>query len=85
MVRAAAKNFQDVVTITDKSDYFGLIEEMNKNKGCTKLQYRELAASRAFDYVAYYDSLIAEWLNKKLDIKYPKYKTFTGKKIHELR
>ena len=85
MVRAAAKNFQDVVTITEKSDYFGLIEEMNKNKGYTKLQYRELAASRAFDYVAYYDSLIAEWLNKKLDIKYPKYKTFTGKKIHELR
>ena len=44
MVRAAAKNFQDVSIITDKKDYSSLITEINKHKGSTSLKFREQMA-----------------------------------------
>ncbi len=85
MVRAAAKNFKDVVIITEKNDYFNLISEMKKYKGSTSLKFRELMSSKAFNLTAYYDSIIADWLNKKLNISFPDKKTFFGKKIEQLR
>ena len=85
MVRAAAKNFKDVTTITDKDDYIELINELKKYKGKTSIQFRERMASKAFNLIAYYDSIIAEWFNENLDIKFPKYKTLFGEKINSLR
>ncbi len=85
MVRAAAKNFKDVTIITDKSDYPELINELKRNKGKTSLNFRERMASKAFGLTSYYDSIIAGWLNEKLDIKFPKLKTVFGRKIEKLR
>ena len=85
MVRAAAKNFKDVTIITDKDQYFKLIEELTKNKGKTNLIFREKMASEAFNFTAYYDSIISNWFNQKLDIKFPKQKTFFGKRMEKLR
>ena len=85
LVRAAAKNFQDVVIITDQKDYGYLINELNKNKGTTSLKFREEMASKAFGLTAYYDSIISNWLNEKLNIIFPDKKTFFGKKISQLR
>ena len=85
MVRAAAKNFKNVTIITDKSDYLDLIKELKKNKGKTSLIFREKMASKAFNLTAYYDSIIAEWFNTKLGIKFPERKTFFGKKLEKLR
>ena len=85
MVRAAAKNFKDVLIITDKKDYNLLISELNKNKGKTYLKFRESMACKAFGLTAYYDSIIANWFNKKLSITFPDKKTIFGKKITQLR
>ncbi len=85
MVRAAAKNFKDVTIITNKNDYQSLIEEMKKNNGKTSLKFRELMSSRAFGLTAYYDSMIANWFNERLKIKFPQKKTIFGKKIQNLR
>jgi phosphoribosylaminoimidazolecarboxamide formyltransferase/IMP cyclohydrolase len=85
MVRAAAKNFKDVLIITEKDDYSNLISEMKKYKGGTSLNFRELMSSKAFGLTAYYDSIIANWFNKKLNIKFPNRKTIFGKKIQQLR
>ena len=41
-------------------------------------------ASKAFSLTSYYDSIIAGWLNEKLDIKFPKLKQFL-EKIEKLR
>ena len=41
MVRAAAKNFNDVVIITDKKDYQNFIKNLKKYKGRTSLKFRE--------------------------------------------
>ena len=85
MVRAAAKNFKDVSIITDKKDYNALVSELNKNKGSTSLKFREQMASKAFGLTAYYDSIVSNWLNKKLNIIFPERKTIFGKKISQLR
>jgi len=85
MVRAAAKNFKDVSIITNKNDYNSLINELRKYNGGTSLQFREHMASKAFDLTAYYDSVVSNWFNKKLNIKFPETKTIFGKKLAQLR
>ena len=85
MVRAAAKNFNNVTIITNKNDYTHLIEEIQKNKGATTLKFRELMSSRAFGLTAYYDAMIANWFNKKLNIQFPERKTIFGKRLQQLR
>ena len=85
MVRAAAKNFKNVLIITNKNDYIDLVNEIEKNKGKTSLNFREYMSSKAFGLTAYYDSMIANWFNQKLNIKFPERKTIFGKKFKELR
>ncbi len=85
IVRAAAKNFNDVSIITDKKDYAKLIAELAKNKGSTTLKFRENMANKAFGLTAYYDSIISNWFNKKLNITFPEKKTIFGKKVNQLR
>ena len=85
MVRAAAKNFKNVTIITSKDDYGSLIKELETLRGKTSLKFRELMSSKAFGLTAYYDAMIANWLNKKLKIQFPERKTIFGKKLKELR
>ena len=85
MVRAAAKNFNNVSIITNKDDYKDLITEIERNKGSTTLKFRELMSSKAFGLTAYYDAMIANWFNKKLKIEFPERKTIFGRKLQELR
>ncbi len=85
MVRAAAKNFNNVTIITNKNDYGSLIEELENLKGKTSLKFRELMSSKAFGLTAYYDAMIANWFNKKLKIEFPERKTIFGRKLQKLR
>jgi phosphoribosylaminoimidazolecarboxamide formyltransferase / IMP cyclohydrolase len=85
MVRAAAKNFNNVAIVTSKNDYSLLIKEIEKNKGATTLKFRELMSSKAFGLTAYYDAMIANWFNKKLNIQFPERKTIFGKRLQQLR
>jgi len=85
MVRAAAKNFKNVVIITNKDDYSQLINELKKYKGGTSLKYREIMSSKAFGLTAYYDSMIANWFNEKLKIEFPERKTIFGRRLKKLR
>ncbi|MDB9761042.1 bifunctional phosphoribosylaminoimidazolecarboxamide formyltransferase/IMP cyclohydrolase [Pelagibacteraceae bacterium] len=85
MVRAAAKNFKNVLIITNKDDYSDLTNEINKNKGRSTLEFREYMSSKAFGLTAYYDAMIANWFNQKLKIKFPERKTIFGKKFKKLR
>ena len=85
MVRAAAKNFKNVLIITNKSDYSDLVNEIGKNKGKTTLNFREYMSSKAFGLTAYYDAMIANWFNQKLNIKFPERKTIFGRKFKQLR
>jgi phosphoribosylaminoimidazolecarboxamide formyltransferase/IMP cyclohydrolase len=72
MVRSAAKNYQDVTVITSSDQYNDLIEELKNNKGNTSLKFREKLSRIAFTETAYYDSVIADYFNKRNNIIFPK-------------
>ena len=62
-----------------------MINEINKYKGSSSLNFRKQMAINAFNEIANYDSIIANYFNDKFDVKFPNKKTFTGKLIENLR
>ncbi|HJN84237.1 MAG TPA: bifunctional phosphoribosylaminoimidazolecarboxamide formyltransferase/IMP cyclohydrolase [Candidatus Pelagibacter bacterium] len=85
MVRAAAKNYNDVVVITNSDQYDDLIKELNVNKGRTTLNFRQKMSEQAFSETAYYDSLISNYFNKYNKNQFPQKKTIYGNLIEKLR
>ena len=85
LIRAAAKNFNDVTVISDIADYIRLEKELKINKGSTSIKFRKFMSAKAFGLTAYYDSVLSNWLNNQLNIKFPKRKTVHGKLIERLR
>jgi len=85
LIRSAAKNFNDVTIISNITDYFHLKNELKVNKGNTSFNFRKNMAAKAFGLTAYYDSVISDWLNSQLNIKFPEKKTIHGKFIENLR
>ena len=85
LIRAAAKNFDDVTVISNFNDYNLLKKELNSNKGSTSIKFRKFMSSKAFNLTAYYDSVISNWLNNQLNIKFPEKKTVYGKLVEKLR
>ena len=85
MVRAAAKNYNDVTVITSSNQYHDLINELEKNKGSTSLNFREKMSLEAFSETAYYDAVISNYFNKIKQIKFPKKKVLYGNLIEKLR
>jgi phosphoribosylaminoimidazolecarboxamide formyltransferase/IMP cyclohydrolase len=85
MVRAAAKNYNDVTVITSPNQYFELIDELNKHKGSTSLKFREKQSSIAFTETAYYDSIISNYFNSFDKKSFPEKKVFHINLIEKLR
>ena len=85
MVRAAAKNYKNVTIVTNRDDYSSLIKELEKLKGKTSIKFRELMSSKAFGLTAYYDAMIANWFNSKLNIQFPERRTIFGRRLQKLR
>jgi phosphoribosylaminoimidazolecarboxamide formyltransferase / IMP cyclohydrolase len=67
MIRAAAKNHNDVAVVTDPADYALVMEELAANDGCTTLATRRHLAARAFARTAAYDTAIADWFGSRGD------------------
>jgi len=63
MLRAAAKNFQDVTVIVDPADYPVVIEEI-KAHGNTTLKTRFRLCAKVFALTSRYDTAISAWLDK---------------------
>ena len=85
LIRAAAKNFNDVAIVSNIDDYFQLAKELKINKGSTSIKFRKYMSAKAFSVTAYYDSVVSNWLNNQLNIKFPVKKTVHGKLIGKLR
>ncbi|MCF3111213.1 bifunctional phosphoribosylaminoimidazolecarboxamide formyltransferase/IMP cyclohydrolase [Niabella sp. CC-SYL272] len=63
MIRAAAKNFKDVVVVAAKKDYAGLEELLKTQNGETSIEQRKSFAAKAFEIVAHYDVAISAYFN----------------------
>jgi phosphoribosylaminoimidazolecarboxamide formyltransferase/IMP cyclohydrolase len=85
MIRSAAKNYKDVTVITSSDQYSELIDEINKYKGSTSLDFRKKLSRVAFTETAYYDSVISDYFNKITNTYFPKKKILHGNLISTLR
>jgi phosphoribosylaminoimidazolecarboxamide formyltransferase / IMP cyclohydrolase len=82
MIRAAAKNHDDVAVIVDLADYSLLLAELDRNDGGTSLAFRRKMAQKAFARTAAYDAAISNWLAHETDEATPKWRAFGGV-LHE--
>ncbi len=85
MVRAAAKNYNDVTVITSPEQYIGLINELEINKGATSIEFRKKMSRLAFSETAYYDTAITEYFNKICKVSFPHKKIISSNLIEKLR
>lgn len=61
LIRAAAKNFNDVVIIPSKAEYNDLLNILKENGAQTTLAQRQMFATRAFGVSSHYDTAIHAW------------------------
>ncbi len=83
MVRSAAKNFNDVLIITDANDYSSVLSAL-ENKEDT-LGFRRGLMIKAFEHTAAYDSMIANYMNGRFNDGFGEYQFITGKKSFQTR
>lgn len=81
MLRAASKNFQDVIVLSDVKDYSNVIEQL-KNSGEVDYATKKKLAGKVFNLMAAYDAAISNFL---LDEEYPEYLAVSYKKSMDLR
>ncbi|MDO9511432.1 MAG: bifunctional phosphoribosylaminoimidazolecarboxamide formyltransferase/IMP cyclohydrolase [Bacteroidales bacterium] len=68
LIRAAAKNFEDVVIIPSINQYSELSRILNEQHGFTELAERQKLAAEAFNTSSHYDSVIFSWFNQQTNI-----------------
>ena len=79
LIRAAAKNFKDVLVVSSMEQYKD-VEEMLKKQNCeTSSDQRRLYATKAFDISSHYDTAIFKYLNAYNNVKSFKNSTLQGK------
>ena len=61
LIRAAAKNFADVVIVPSKAEYGMLVEILREKGPQTSLADRRMFAERAFGVSSHYDTAIHSW------------------------
>ena len=64
LIRAGAKNFNDVVIVPSKAEYGMLLDIVNARGAQTELEERKEFAARAFGVSSHYDTAIHEWFVK---------------------
>lgn len=85
MIRAAAKNYQDVAVVVDPADYEKVLAEMNET-GDVSAKTKFRLAYKVFEHTSHYDTLIAKYLRDTLgDIDYPETLSLTFEKAQEMR
>ena len=85
MVRAAAKNYNDVTVITKKNQYEDLIRELNENNGSTSFNFRQKMSEEAFTETAFYDVKITDYFLEKNKTNFPSKKVISANLIEKLR
>ncbi|SKA18377.1 phosphoribosylaminoimidazolecarboxamide formyltransferase / IMP cyclohydrolase [Chitinophaga eiseniae] len=61
LIRAAGKNYKDVVIVASKDQYADLEKVLTENNGATSLQDRRSFAAKAFEVCANYDVAISQY------------------------
>ena len=65
MVRAAAKNFESVLILTNPADYNEVLTRLQNNQNT--LEFRQKMMIKAYEHTAHYDCTIANYMNKRVN------------------
>ena len=77
MIRAAAKNHQDVTVIVDPEDYANVLDSLQTHQG-TQLVLRQRLAQKAYARTAAYDAEISNWMATELEVETPAFRALGG-------
>lgn len=85
MIRAAAKNWQDVAVVVDPSDYSEIIAQLKANGEVSKdMKFR--LAGKVFEHTAQYDSMINAYLREQRhETELPDALSLTYEKVQDMR
>lgn len=83
MLRSAAKNFAGVIPVVDPRDYDQVLDAITNDEA--DLAFRRRLALKVFQHTAAYDTLIAQYLGRDAQTKFPDQLTMTYTKKQELR
>ena len=83
MVRSAAKNFNDVLIITDVIDYDEVLSAIKSGKNSA--EFRRGFMIKAYEHTAAYDSMIANYMNKRFNDGFGEKQFIVGKKVFDTR
>lgn len=79
LIRAAAKNYRDVLVMPSKDYYDELLDILKQ--GYTSLEQRKTFAARAFEVSAHYDTAIFNWFNTSTQLNSLKISHRNGKEL----
>ena len=65
LIRAAAKNYKDVLVVSEKGQYESVVEAIKNNGPSTSIEQRKEYASRAFSLTSHYDTAIHNYFDPK--------------------
>jgi phosphoribosylaminoimidazolecarboxamide formyltransferase/IMP cyclohydrolase len=85
MIRAAAKNNDDVAVVVEAEDYQAVLDELADNNGATTLLLRRRLAAKAYARTAAYDAAISNWFAAQNGMDAPDFRAFGGRLIQSLR
>jgi len=83
MVRSAAKNFTDVHIITDPSDYSVVLNAIQNDEDT--VEFRRSLMIKAYEHTAAYDSMIANYMNKRFNNGMGEKQFIVGNKVMDTR
>ncbi|MCR8696716.1 MULTISPECIES: bifunctional phosphoribosylaminoimidazolecarboxamide formyltransferase/IMP cyclohydrolase [Campylobacter] len=83
MVRSAAKNFKDVLIVTDVNDYEIVLKSLKD--GSDSYEFRRDLMIKAYEHTASYDSMIANYMNERFKGGFGAKRFITGSKVFDTR
>jgi len=84
ILRAAAKNYEQVVVVARPERYAAVLDEV-KQRGTVSLETRRVLASEAFSHTAAYDAAIASRFASDAGVQFPDELTLSLRKVRDLR
>jgi len=88
LLRAAAKNYQDITVVIQPEGYPAIIKELKENDGEISLKTKKDLAVKVFEHTAYYDTIISKYLRKNMveeESSFPSNINLLAKKKMDLR
>ncbi|MCX7728137.1 MAG: bifunctional phosphoribosylaminoimidazolecarboxamide formyltransferase/IMP cyclohydrolase [Bacteroidia bacterium] len=82
LIRAAAKNFKDVLVVPDRKYYDEFLHLLEQKNGITEKEDRKKFAAYAFAVSSHYDTMIFKYFNQNIALPYLKESEMN---VHELR